>query len=106
MTLPERGDAIKTAARVTSIPWPCLHGICSDRARAGCVFCSLAEWDKRKRDGGSSSPLTPGAGDATQAAKDGAPGTPTDSRPPYVASEHKFYLKRLRGMHRWRKRDA
>jgi hypothetical protein len=33
--------------------------------------------------GGSSSPLTPGAGDATQAAKDGEPGAPSDSRPPH-----------------------
>ena len=36
----------------------------------------------RAIDGGSSSPMTPGAGDATQGAKDGEPGTPTDSPPP------------------------
>jgi hypothetical protein len=32
--------------------------------------------------GGSSSPLTPGAGDATQGAKDAEPGTVSDSPPP------------------------
>jgi hypothetical protein len=49
-----------------------------------CEWCGLSRSWGRAGDvpGGSSSPLTPGAGDATQAAKDGAPGTPSDSRPP------------------------
>lgn len=42
--------------------------------------------NRDKKRGGSSSPMTPGAGDATQAAKDGAPGTPSDSRPPLHAT--------------------
>lgn len=43
---------------------------------------AIIEEAQRQLDGGSSSPMTPGAGDATQGAKDGAPGTPSDSPPP------------------------